>query len=142
LAVLRKQYQTINGELEVTLEGNLLIARFVKAVDKKIMTAFLQILKDLIATLDGQKWGYISLSQDAEAATPEAEEVLVEAMQTGWALGCVAGGYILGSNMVITQMDRVLKKAGLETGLEGKVFADLEQAKSSVSERLKAFQTV
>lgn len=111
-------------------------AKFSGALDGKVAIAFKRALIELTAPLKGKSWGYLSLSEEGEAATPEAEELLVECIQLCWSLGCVEGAYVLGSNLVIAQIDRVFKKAGLPTGVQGKVFDTEEEAKLRIEQVL------
>lgn len=128
-----KEYKTINGELIIKREKNVIVAEFIGALDLKIAMAFKNALVELTKLLQGQKWGYLSLSTRNDAATPEAEEVLVECLQLAWSLGCVTGAYVLKTNLTIDQVDRMLKKAGLETGIKGKVFNTAEEARRSIN---------
>ncbi len=131
-----KEYKTINGELIIKREENVIVAEFIGTLDLKIAIAFKNALLELTKPLQGQKWAYLSLSPRNDAATPEAEEVLVECLQLAWSLGCVAGAYVLKTNLTIDQVDRMLKKAGLATGIQGKIFNSAEEARQSVNNAL------
>lgn len=134
-----KEYKTINGELSIELQHNIITAKFSGALDAKLTLAFKRALLELTPSLNGQKWGYLSLSQQSLAATPEAEDILVECMQLCWSLGCVVAAYVLGSNLAVDQLDRVCRKAGLQTGAEGKVFDSPEQGKLHIEQTLSSF---
>lgn len=131
-----KEYQTINGNLRIKRIENVVIAEFSGAVDRKIIGYFDAAIKELLTPIAGQAWGYVSCSKDCQAATPEAEEMLIQSTLSGWQMGCVTGAYVLDSKVAINQTDRVLKRAGLESGLEDKLFEDLSQAMSYVREQL------
>lgn len=131
-----REYKTIHGEFTLELHNNILTAKFSGALNIKTAVAFKRAISELAGPLNGAKWGYLSLSEQGQAATPDAEELLVECVQLCWSLGCIAGAYVLGSNLAITQLDRVFKKAGLASGAEGKVFATAEDAKRSIEQSL------
>ena len=131
-----KKYKTINGALTIERRDNIIIAEFQQAVDKKIMLAFNEAIAELVAQISPNPWGYISCSKHCDAATPEAEAMLVEATVLGWQTGCVSGAYVLDSIIAINQTDRVLKTAGLATGLEGKLFDEVEPAFAFVKAQL------
>mgnify|MGYP000424146750 CR=1 FL=1 len=126
----RKEYTTINGELMVHSEGNIVFAEFHRAIDQKIVTHFMRAIEDIGGGYNGQKWVYISNSLGIDAATPDSEAMLVKAVLLAQKLGCVGGAYVATSMVAIGQMDRVLKLAGVPTGIQGRVFENVEQAKA------------
>lgn len=132
-----REYQTINGSVRVELDDNLMIAEFKQAVDGKLMREFLTIMAELAAYFEGQPWGYISHSIACDAATPEAEELLVASVLQGRQLGCVAGAYVINSCVALSQSDRILKKAGLDTGIEGRHFDTLTSAKQYLNKLMQ-----
>lgn len=120
----------------IEMNDNIMTAKFSGALDRKVAVAFKRAITELSLPLNGAKWGYLSLSKEGQAATPEAEELLVECVKLSWQLGCVEGAYVLGSNLAIMQMDRILQKAGLATGAKGKIFDNADQAKLSIEKVL------
>ena len=130
----RKEYKTINGELIVYVDGNTVVAEFHRAIDKKIVNHFLKAIEEFGTSFNGQKWQYISYSLGIDAATPDSEDLLLEAVITAVKLGCVVGVYVATSKIAIAQMDKVLKRAGVPEGIAGRVFTTMDDAKNYISE--------
>lgn len=134
-----KEYKTINGELIIKRENNIVIAKFSGALDKKIALFYQQSLPELTKPLKGKHWGYLSVSQNVDAATPEAEDIMVQAVQLGISLGCVGSAFVLSTHLAIAQTDRMLKKAGLEQGITGKTFSTEAEARDYLKLQLANF---
>ncbi|MEM5551852.1 hypothetical protein WNY63_14055 [Pseudoalteromonas neustonica] len=50
---------------------------------------------------------------------------------------CIASAYILGSSLVVNQMQRIMNNAGLMIDIKSRLFADLYQAKEHINEQFK-----
>lgn len=126
------------SELTLSLDGNVVWATFKGPANTELMSFFANSIDKVVAPLNGETWGLICISDDLEAATPEAELVLVKAIQKYLYLGCRASSYVFPTALTRYQMDRALKSAGIIDGIEGKLFDTKEEAKLAVLSRLTA----
>jgi len=131
------KFKELCGELTMTIDDNVVIAQFSGAIDTKLAQHFIGSVEALVAPLNGQVWGYVSCSESVDAATPDAEALFVSAVGRYVQLGCRASAFVLTSPIAIRQMDRVLKRAGLEDGLTDRLFPSKQEAIKRVKQLLK-----
>ena len=133
---MKLRFKELCGELTMELEGRIVIATFTGAIDASLARHFAQAIDRLVAPIKGQNWGYISCSEGVDAATPDAEPLFVQAVGHYFQLGCRSSGFVMSSPIAIKQMDSILKRAGLQDGIQPRLFDSRQAAKSHIASSL------
>ena len=131
-------YKAKYGSMSVSLEGNIVYGKFSGALSCSITKRLKQVISEIIAPLAGKPWGYISYSESAEAATPSAEEDLVQCVILFHELGCKTSAYILSSPIAKDQLKRVRIAAGAPQPIDEILFDDIESAEKYIQSTLSA----
>lgn len=130
-------YTRQHSKLMMTRKEDIVVATFKGPANTDIMQKFASAIDTLIEPFNGRYWALICVSDDLEAATPDAEEVLVKAIQKYVSLGCRASAYIFPLALSRYQMNRALINAGIKSGIEGKNFPTYDQAEKYVHSALQ-----
>ncbi|MDO6720708.1 hypothetical protein Q4575_14940 [Psychrosphaera sp. 1_MG-2023] len=130
------RFKGFRSELTLSLEGNIVWATFRGAASTELMSFFANSVEEVIAPLNGEFWALICISDDLEAATPEAEVILVDAIRMNQNLGCRVSCYVFPTALSRYQMDRALRSAGVADGIDGKLYATKDEAKAAALSHL------
>jgi hypothetical protein len=133
-------YKNQFGSIKMKIHENILISEFEGAVSVSIVEYFIKAAKRLIKKINAEKWGYISCSKQAEAATPDAEKLLIKSAQLFHEKGCVQSAYVLTSPIAISQVQKLRASIGIDEPLKNILFDDLEQAKYFISKTLQSYE--
>ncbi|GHB56375.1 hypothetical protein GCM10008107_01500 [Psychrosphaera saromensis] len=124
----------------MTIHENILISEFEGAVSVSIVEFFIKAAKTLIKKINAEKWGYISCSKQAEAATPDAEKLLIQSAHLFYDMGCVQSAYVLTSPIAISQVQKLRASIGIDEPLKNILFDDLQQAKDFILNTLQSYE--
>ncbi|MFT6529995.1 MAG: hypothetical protein ACJAZB_001646 [Psychrosphaera sp.] len=133
-------YKNSFGSLKLTLEDNIMTAEFKGSVSASIAQYFLKTAEKMINDNKIDHWGYISYSEQADAATPEAHLLLIKAAKIFYQAGCVKSAYVLKSSIAIRQIEKLREEMGVTAPLSNVLFKDLQQAKQFMFDFLKDYQ--
>ena len=130
------EFKNKYGKVILERDENIIIGHFHGSINARLVTEFGDAVFEYIKPLNGKPWAYISNSHTAFAATPEAEEQFTRLAKMMTQQNCIASAYILGSSLVINQMQRIMNNAGLMIDIRSRLFGDLSLAKGFVTDQL------
>lgn len=129
-------YKNQFGSIKIYIHEDILIAEFEGAVSVSIVEYFIKAAETLIKQINTKKWGYISCSKQAEAATPEAERILIQSAHMFYDMGCVKSAYVLTSPIAISQVQKLRSSIGVDEPLKNVLFNDLAEAQAFIKDCL------
>ncbi|MGA4608438.1 hypothetical protein [Pseudoalteromonas maricaloris] len=121
-------YQTRYGKVTLWTEQNILFACFEGNINESMIHYFSRALEQCRAEIHSSTWGYVSYSEKAIAATPEAYKLLVNTAKRCLQLGCVSAAYVLKSAIAKSQIEKMRKEIGMPEPLDQVLFADVSAA--------------
>lgn len=133
-------YKNQFGSINISFDNDIMTTKFKGAVSISLVEYLIKIGKQLIQNRPPQPWGYISSSVEAQAATPDAYQALIEAGKLFQKHGCVKSSYVLNTPISIAQMKQLLSALGVDTPLEEILFDDLEQAREFMNDFLETYK--
>ncbi|MCV2883371.1 hypothetical protein OE749_01500 [Aestuariibacter sp. AA17] len=133
-------FRTRHGEISMEVHGNIVVGRFSGAISSNLTSKLASAITDLLAPLQGTPWGYLSISNLAEGATPDAEQGLIDALMVGFKMGVVCSAYIIHSPVAVAQMDRVRKACGATDDIRDHLFSDEKSAREYLNEKIRAYE--
>jgi len=129
-------YKNQFGSIKMRLQDNILISEFKGAVSVSIVEYFIKAAETLIKQIDVKAWGYISCSEQAEAATPDAEKLLIQSAKLFYEKGCIQSAYVLTSPIAIAQVEKLRASIGVTEPLKNVLFKDLTEAQAFITDIL------
>ena len=132
-------YQDNFGSIKITLEDNIITAEFSGAVSPGIARFLLEKGREVKAKINVAHWGYISNSLKAEASTPEAQKILLQAAAEFKQTGCVRGVFLLTSAIAIAQMEALRAAVGITEPFRDVLFDKYDDAKIYLDEYLQKY---
>lgn len=130
------KFKNSHGSYKLHVEDNIVIAQFEGNLNPQLLTHFKAALLNTIKPFNLKAWGYISNSPDVVAATPDAEQNMVDVSQTMGANNCVVSAFILTSPIAIRQLQRILQGSNRDAYLQDCLFNDLPSAKAFIKKVL------
>ncbi|KPH58299.1 hypothetical protein AMS58_18770 [Pseudoalteromonas porphyrae] len=131
------EFKNKYGRVVLERDHSIIIGHFHGNINANLVYQFSNSIFEHIKPFAGRPWAYISNSYTACAATPEAEEQFTHLAKQMMQSNCIASAYILGSSLVVNQMQRIMNNAGLMIDIKSRLFTDLYQAKEHINEQLK-----
>ncbi|MDU0114363.1 hypothetical protein RT723_15460 [Psychrosphaera aquimarina] len=133
-------YKNQFGSVSLTIEDNIMVAQFKGAISSGIVSYFIKASEVALTKIKTPHWGYVSYSEQADAATPDALKELFIVGQNFHNAGCVKSAYVLKSAIAISQVKKLRDSINVTEPLSDVLFDELEDAKQFVSEYLKSYQ--
>ncbi|MDP2633695.1 MAG: hypothetical protein ACPG5Z_11950 [Pseudoalteromonas sp.] len=130
------EFKNQYGHVKLHHESNILIASFTGYINERLVVELSNAMLQRAKSFAGAPWGYISNSKNVQAATPEAEASFVALTKNMIKDGCIASAFIFDSSLIINQMQRVFKNAGLDFNIHNMLFSNLEEAKSFIEQKI------
>lgn len=121
-----------HGSYKLVRDGKVIIATISGAVGTKLYQRYFEDFSRLAKSMDYSCWGYILVSHDYHASTPQAEEGLMNAYLEFFDIGCKVDAYCIDSAMAIAQLDAIRKRCQFPSPIQERLFDDLDQAKEFV----------
>ena len=134
-------YEDSFGSINITLHGNIVVAEFIGAVSEGIANYLLETGRKLTSNMNAPCWGYISNSLKAEASTPEAQKILLQAAGEYREAGCVRAVFLLTSAIAIAQMVALRKAVGITEPFSDVLFDNFDDAHAYLSDFLTNYHT-
>ncbi|GEK11863.1 MULTISPECIES: hypothetical protein [Pseudoalteromonas] len=129
-------FQTRCGKVTLWTEKNILFACFEGNINESMIHFFSRTMEQCRDEIAVPAWGYVSYSEKAIAATPQAYDLLVNVAKRCLQLGCVSAGYVLNSAIAKRQMEKLRKEIGMPEPIEQVLFVDLDTAVEYVNQNL------
>ena len=133
-------YKDKFGSINITLEDNIITAEFTGAVSVGIATYLLEKGRELKSVIRVPYWGYISNSLNAEASTPEAQKILLQAAAEYQQAGCIRAVFLLTSPIAIAQMEALRAAVGITEPFSDVLFDNYHDAKAHLDNYLSNFK--
>lgn len=130
------EYKNEHGHINLSLEGNIVIAQFSGNLELELLCKFKAALFETIQSVKGEKWGYISDSSNVLAATPQAEQEMVAISHSMQQNNCLISAFVLTSPIAISQMQRIMQNAKRDVYFKDCLFDNLESAKPFILDKL------
>ena len=130
-------YKNQFGSIKLSAKHNILFAEFKGAVSESVAQYFVKTAPTLIQEFNQQDWGYVSYSEQVEAATPDAHKILIQAGILFYQLGCVKSAYVLKSAIAISQIDKLRKEMGVTDPIQNVLFDTLTEAEQFMRNTLE-----
>lgn len=139
LSPLTRNHKDRFGSYSMNYENQILYARVMGSIGKGLSDRFCADLLRIVYYIEDIHWGYLGDLTDCVAATPEAREVLVEAIKLCITSGCEVDAYVINVAMAEDQLSNARKMLGVDNALDKQVFNDCEQAKKFIYTTLARF---
>lgn len=133
-------YKNKFGSIKLSFDNNMMITEFTGAISISLVEYLITTSTKLLKKRSSKPWGYISCSKKAEAATPEAYNLLVEAAKNFKLCGCIKSAYVLSSPIAIAQTETLVLATGNTTPIKNLLFDELEQAKEFITNVLEDYE--
>lgn len=134
-------YKNQFGSIKLSTKHNILFAEFKGAVSLSVAQYFVKTAPTLIQKFNQQDWGYVSYSEQVEAATPEAHKMLIQAGKLFYQLGCVKSAYVLKSVIAISQVEKLRQEMGVTDPIKSVLFNSLAEAEQFMRNTLEHTNT-
>ncbi|PCK32751.1 hypothetical protein [Pseudoalteromonas piscicida] len=135
-------FQTRCGKVTVWTEHRILFACFEGNINESMIHYFSRAFEQCRSEIDSSTWGYVSYSEHAIAATPEAYNLLVKVARRCIDLGCTSAAYVLKSAIAKSQTAKLRKEIGMPEPLEQVLFTDVNAAVEYVKCHLETPEAV
>jgi hypothetical protein len=133
-------YTTQFGSIHITYEQNVITAIFKGSVSLSIAEYFVKAMELALKEIELPYWGYVSYSNQAEATTPDAYDLILKTANKHRSSGCVAAAHVLTSSIAIYQTQKIRDSIGLKEPLEECLFDNINDAKVFVLKELSAYE--
>ena len=133
-------YQTQFGSINITFEKNVITAIFEGAISISIAEYFAKAIELALKEIKLSYWGFVSCSNQADAITPDAYDLLLKTANTHRNTGCVTSAHVLISSLVIYQTQKIRNAIGLTEPLDECLFDNINDAKAFVLKELSAYE--
>ncbi|MFT6896268.1 MAG: hypothetical protein ACJA13_000669 [Paraglaciecola sp.] len=129
-------FKTQSGSYSIEVRGNIAICTFIGACCDILAKHYLKNLKLVTRDFNGQPWAYLGNAQLHQAATPQAEQFLEQAILSGLQNNCIADAYCLTSAVGIDQVDKIRQRLGVVSKMQDRLFADFDGAITQLTKEL------
>jgi hypothetical protein len=130
------KFSNSHGSVTLHVEQNIVIAKFSGCVSLDLMQQFEKGIVELTAPIKAQPWGYISDSSSVIAATPDAEQYIVNVSYKMRANNCILSAFVITQAIAKNQTQRILKNSGVKSDLSKRFFDNPDQAKEFIKAAL------
>ncbi len=134
------RFKDKNGCLVVYRKDNIIVAEFSDACSETMAKKFCEFCEQITPEFAGQKWGYLSASDQYYAATPDAEKQLIKGYKKSIENGCIAEAYCNKSAVGRAQIARIRSAAGVASPIESVCFENTLDAENHILEILEKAQ--
>ncbi|WP_041713220.1 hypothetical protein [Paraglaciecola sp. T6c] len=135
-------YSTASGSYSFEVSSNVVMCTFNGACCDQIAQRYLATLCKIVSDFNGEPWAYLGNAQLHLAATPQAEQYLLECFVMSVKNNCIGDAYCLTSAVGISQLKSIRQKAGLTATLEERMFGSQQSAFSQLTKELKQYSAV
>jgi hypothetical protein len=126
-----------NGAVELYKRGPIIVVILSGACGTDVINYYAKKLKKLAQTFHGQPWAYLCNGKDFQAATPEAQQIIVEAYNSSHKLGCHFEAYCSDSYVGKAQTQQIMRDCGNPTDIEQVLFENVQLAETFLLKKLR-----
>lgn len=129
-----------NGSLLLSIDGQILTAKFSGACSIKIAKGFHAGIQTLGPLFNQKPWGYLSYSKDYQAATPEVEKMYMSTYKLCTFFGCASEAYVMPSAVGLQQVGKIRRLCGVHSDISSLNFDTLEAARQFLDNALYGYE--
>ncbi|MFY8275154.1 hypothetical protein AAEU32_13595 [Pseudoalteromonas sp. SSDWG2] len=122
------KYSCANGAYQLKLMDKVIVGEFSGAINERMMASFVEQIAQMVQEHNLSQWGYIGDSLNVPAATPEAQQHMVDIGNFMYSKGCKAIAFVLHSPIAINQLDKIRKQMGRTNDTRDIIFDNLDDA--------------
>lgn len=126
--------------LSFKVVDNTIVSYINCAIDETIIQQLVEGITELVPNFNGGYWGYVCVSAHQNEVSEQVEQTLVAFLDNSWESGCIAGAYVLATDLAVEQMNKIAKAAGSLNGIENRVFKTDDEAIAYTEELLKGME--
>lgn len=130
------EYRDKNGSVSLKRDGHILQVVFSGACGIGLAKFFLSSVKRIVPEFKGEPWGYLSVSPDFTAATPDAAAIVLQAYQYCSQHGCKAEAFVIHTAVARAQIQDLMQKAGQQKPIDEVLYSDAASAERAILARL------
>lgn len=112
--------------------GRIIKAIIAGALGSGLARHYKNDLLEMAARLPPQPWVYLADCTDYQASIPQAAEYLRQAYEGALKYGCVGDTYCISSAMGIAQLAKIRRQCGIDSPIDERIFASMQDAQAAV----------